>query len=168
MHSLIWNCMMSFGAGWFAVSASEAITVLGKNIQLPGLGSFMATAVGTGDYWAAFWAIVSMLAVILATDQLVWRPLLVWADKFKMELTESANPSTSWFYNLLRRAYIFEWTGGHVLLPLAGFSAALRGKLSLGVAVDRASPTKGSSSSWWALGIVVLLGLLFAGLVGVL
>ncbi|MEY2606962.1 MAG: NitT/TauT family transport system permease protein, partial [Verrucomicrobiota bacterium] len=54
MHSLIWNCMMSFGAGWFAVSASEAITVLGKNIQLPGLGSYMATAVSTGDYWAAF------------------------------------------------------------------------------------------------------------------
>jgi len=77
MHSLIWNCMMSFGAGWFAVSASEAITVLGKNIQLPGLGSYMATAVSTGDYWAAFWAIITMLSVILATDQLVWRPLLV-------------------------------------------------------------------------------------------
>ena len=168
MHSLIWNCMMSFGAGWFAVSASEAITVLGKNIQLPGLGSFMATAVGTGDYWAAFWAIVSMLAVILATDQLVWRPLLVWADKFKMELTESAHPPTSWFYNLLRRAYIFEWTGEHVLLPLAGFYADLRGKLSLGVAVDRAKPNKLSSYVWLAIGIVVLLGLLFEVIVGVM
>jgi NitT/TauT family transport system permease protein len=168
MHSLIWNCMMSFGAGWFAVSASEAITVLGKNIQLPGLGSFMATAVGTGDYWAAFWAIVSMLAVILATDQLVWRPLLVWADKFKMELTESAHPPTSWFYNLLRRAYIFEWTGEHVLLPLGAFYADLRGKLSLGVAVDRAKPNKLSSYVWLAIGIVVLLGLLFEVIVGVM
>jgi NitT/TauT family transport system permease protein len=168
MHSLIWNCMMSFGAGWFAVSASEAITVLGKNIQLPGLGSFMATAVGTGDYWAAFWAIVSMLTVILATDQLVWRPLLVWADKFKMELTESAHPPTSWFYNLLRRAYIFEWTGEHVLLPFGAFYADLRGKLSLGVAVDRAKPSKLSSYVWRAIGIVVLLGLLFEVIVGVI
>jgi NitT/TauT family transport system permease protein len=168
MHSLIWNCMMSFGAGWFAVSASEAITVLGKNIQLPGLGSFMATAVGTGDYWAAFWAIISMLAVILATDQLVWRPLLVWADKFKMELTESAHPPTSWFYNLLRRAYIFEWTGEHVLLPLSACYADLRAKLSLGAAVDRAKPSQLSSYVWRAIGIVVLLGLLFEVIVGVM
>jgi NitT/TauT family transport system permease protein len=168
MHSLIWNCMMSFGAGWFAVSASEAITVLGKNIQLPGLGSFMATAVGTGDYWAAFWAIISMLAVILATDQLVWRPLLVWADKFKMELTESAHPPTSWFYNLLRRAYIFEWTGEHVLVPLSAFYADLRAKLSSAADIERAKPSKVSSYVWRGIGIVVLLGLLFEVIVGVM
>src|SRR6202023_540190 len=104
MHSLIWNAMMSFGAGWFAVSAGEAIAVQGKNIQLPGLGSFMFAAVNQGDGWAALWAVVTMLFVIIATDQLVWRPLLAWADKFKMELTESGQPPTSWFYNLIRRA----------------------------------------------------------------
>lgn len=168
MHSLIWNCMMSFGAGWFAVSASEAITVLGKNIQLPGLGSFMATAVSTGDFWAASWAIVSMLAVILATDQLVWRPLLVWADKFKMELTESAHPPTSWFYNLLRRAYVFEWVGERVLIPLSDFYIDLRVKLAAGREVEYTRSNKISSYIWRVVGIVVILGVLFETILGVM
>jgi NitT/TauT family transport system permease protein len=118
--------MMSFGGGWFAVSASEAITVLGKNIELPGLGSYMANAVGTGDNRAAFCAIMAMLLVILATDQLVWRPLLVWADKFKMELTESAHPPNSWFYNFLRRAYLFEWIDKQIVCPAAALFDELR------------------------------------------
>jgi NitT/TauT family transport system permease protein len=119
MHSLIWNSMMSFGGGWFFVAQSEAITVLNKNIKLPGLGSFMATAVEKGDNNAAVWAIVAMLAVILASDQLVWRPLLAWADKFKMELTESGQAPESWLYNLLRRAYIFDWLDEKILQPVA-------------------------------------------------
>ena len=92
MHSLIWNSMMSFGGGWFFVAQSEAISVMNKDIKLPGLGSFMAAAVDRGDNQAAMWAIIAMLVVILATDQLVWRPLLAWADKFKIELTESGAP----------------------------------------------------------------------------
>lgn len=166
MHSLIWNCMMSFGGGWFAVSASEAITVLGKNIQLPGLGSYMATAVGTGNSWAAFWAIVAMLAVILATDQLVWRPLLVWADKFKMELTESAHPPTSWFYNLLQRAYIFDWIGEHVLIPLSAFYADLRAQASAQRIEEHKIPSKIGPYVWRVLGIAVLLGLIYVVILG--
>jgi NitT/TauT family transport system permease protein len=169
MHSLIWNCMMSFGAGWFAVSASEAITVLGKNIQLPGLGSYMATSVSTGDYWAAFWAIISMLFVILATDQLVWRPLLVWADKFKMELTESAHPPTSWFYDLLRRAYIFEWLGEHVLVPASAFYDDLRLKLSPGRSEsESANPSKLRRYLGRAIGIVLLVWLVYEVVFGVM
>jgi NitT/TauT family transport system permease protein len=168
MHSLIWNCMMSFGAGWFAVSASESITVLGKNIQLPGLGSFMATAVSTGDYWAAFWAIISMLAVILATDQLVWRPLLVWADKFKMELTESAHPPTSWFYNLLRRAYIFEWVGEQVLIPLSASYADLQVRLAARRNDVQTKSPNIAKYVWQAVGIVLLLGLLYEVVLGVM
>jgi NitT/TauT family transport system permease protein len=169
MHSLIWNCMMSFGAGWFAVSASEAITVLGKNIQLPGLGSYMATAVSTGDYWAAFWAIVSMLLVILATDQLVWRPLLVWADKFKMELTESAHPPTSWFYDLLRQAYVFEWLGEHVLMPISTFYDGLRVKLSADrVEAEGTDRSKPARYIWQGVGILLLIGLLYEVIFGVM
>src|SRR5260370_11613173 len=63
---LMWNSMMSFGGGWFFVAQSEAITVLNKNIKLPGLGSYMATAVEKGDNTAAIWAIIAMLTVILA------------------------------------------------------------------------------------------------------
>ena len=126
MHSLIWNSMMSFGGGWFFVAQSEAITVLNKNIKLPGLGSYMATAVETGDNTAAIWAIVAMLAVILASDQLVWRPLLAWADKFKMELVESGEAPQSWLFTFLRRAYLFDWIEEKVSQPLTDAFIRLR------------------------------------------
>ena len=117
-HSLIWNSMMSFGGGWFFVAQSEAISVMNKDIKLPGLGSYMASAIEKGDNHAALLAVAAMLALILMSDQLVWRPLLVWADKFKIELTEAAMPPTSWAYNLLRGAYVFTWLASHVWQPL--------------------------------------------------
>jgi NitT/TauT family transport system permease protein len=117
-HSLIWNSMMSFGGGWFFVAQSEAISVMNKDIKLPGLGSFMATAIEKGDNHAALLAVVAMLALILTTDQIIWRPMLAWADKFKMELTDSGLPPTSWMYNLLRGTYLFTWFGLRVWQPL--------------------------------------------------
>ena len=117
-HSLIWNSMMSFGGGWFFVAQSEAISVMNKDIKLPGLGSYMAQAIERGDNTAALWAVVAMIVLILASDQLVWRPLLAWADKFKIELTESATPATSWVYNLLRDAYLFTWINERVWQPV--------------------------------------------------
>lgn len=117
-HSLIWNSMMSFGGGWFFVAQSEAISVMNKDIKLPGLGSYMAQSIERGDNTAALWAVVAMIVLILASDQLVWRPLLAWADKFKIELTESATPATSWVYNLLRGAYLFTWLNERVWQPV--------------------------------------------------
>src|SRR6202012_205452 len=119
-HSLIWNSMMSFGGGWFFVAQSEAITVMNKNIELPGLGSYMAQAIERGDNAASGWAVVAMIVLILVSDQLVWRPLLAWAEKFKVELTGSQTPATSWVYDLLRGAYVFTWLGEHVVRPLTG------------------------------------------------
>jgi len=119
MHSLIWNSMMSFGGGWFFVSQSEAISVMNKNIKLPGLGSYMATALEQGDNKAVFWAIVAMLVLILATDQLVWRPLLAWANKFKMELTDSGEAPTSWLYQILRRATVFDTLREKFWVPIS-------------------------------------------------
>ncbi|MBV9105766.1 MAG: ABC transporter permease subunit [Verrucomicrobia bacterium] len=130
MHSLIWNSMMSFGGGWFFVAQSEAITVLNKNIKLPGLGSFMATAVENGDNTAAVWAIVAMLVVIIASDQLIWRPLLAWADKFKIELVESGDAPKSWLYTFLRRVYIFEWIDEKISGPLSDASIRLKKALA--------------------------------------
>ena len=127
-HSLIWNSMMSFGGGWFFVVQSEAISVMNKDIKLPGLGSYMAQAMERGDNKAAFWAVTAMIVLILASDQLVWRPLLAWADKFKIELTESTTPATSWIYDLLRGAYLFTWVDTRVWQPLMDktFRAATR------------------------------------------
>ena len=117
-HSLIWNSMMSFGGGWFFVAQSEAISVMNKDIKLPGLGSYMAMAIEKGDNHAALLAVIAMLVLILVSDQLVWRPLLAWADKFKMELTESGLSPTSWVYKLLRGTYVFTWLALRVWQPL--------------------------------------------------
>jgi NitT/TauT family transport system permease protein len=117
-HSLIWNSMMSFGGGWFFVAQSEAISVMNKDIKLPGLGSYMAAAIEKGDNQAALLAVFAMLVLILVSDQLIWRPLLVWADKFKIELTESGVQPTSWVLNLLHGAYVFSWLTLRVWQPL--------------------------------------------------
>jgi len=117
VHSLIWNSMMSFGGGWFFVVQSEAISVMNKNFKLPGLGSYMAMAQEKGDSHASLLAIVAMVVAIVASDQLVWRPVLAWADRFKIELTESSDAPKSWLYNLLRGAYVFEWLNVSVTQP---------------------------------------------------
>jgi NitT/TauT family transport system permease protein len=111
--------MMSFGGGWFFVAQSEAISVMNKDLKLPGLGSYMAQAIDQGDHTAALWAVIAMLALILISDQLVWRPLLAWADKFKIELTESGSAPTSWVFDLLRGSYVFTWLDEKLWQPLA-------------------------------------------------
>jgi len=103
---LIWNSMMSFGGGWFFVAQSEAISVLNKNIKLPGLGSYMAAAVEQGDMRAALYAIGAMIATIVVIDQLFWRPLVAWAEKFKLEQSGGADTPTSWMLDLLRTSYV--------------------------------------------------------------
>src|SRR5689334_21620838 len=119
---LMWNSMMSFGGGWFFVAQSEAISVLNKNIKLPGLGSYMAAAVEAGDTRAAVYAIVAMIAAIVVLDQLLWRPLVAWAEKFKLEQTEGKDTPTSWVLNLLRRSYVLAWLSDHVAGRLGRFS----------------------------------------------
>ena len=167
MHSLIWNSMMSFGGGWFFVAQSEAITVLNKNIKLPGLGSYMATAVEKGDNTAAVWAIVAMLAVILASDQLVWRPLLAWADKFKMELVESGDAPQSWLYNFVRRAYLFDWVEGKISQPLS--DAFIRLKKRLGTLEVLPKEPRKMATRWIPrlLGLVLGLWLVYQMILGV-
>ncbi len=111
---LMWNSMMSFGGGWFFVAQSEAISVMNKNIKLPGLGSYMAAAVEAGDTRAAVYAILAMIITIVVLDQVLWRPLVAWAEKFKLEQTEGKDNPASWMLNLLRRSYVLAWFSNHV------------------------------------------------------
>ncbi|HTS21024.1 MAG TPA: ABC transporter permease subunit [Casimicrobiaceae bacterium] len=119
---LIWNSMMSFGGGWFFVAQSEAISVLNKNIKLPGLGSYMAAAVEAGDTRAAVWAIVAMILTIVVIDQLLWRPLVAWAEKFKLEQTEGRDNPTSWVLSLLQGSFALAWLAEHAGHILGRFS----------------------------------------------
>ena len=105
MPGLIWNTMMSMSGGWFFVVASEAITVGDTTITLPGVGSYIAKANDAGDWKAISAAILTMAIVILLYDQLLFRPIVAWADKFRVELSAGQEVSTSWVLNILQRTY---------------------------------------------------------------
>jgi len=102
--SLIWNMMMSVSGGWFFVVASEAITVGKTAVSLPGIGSYVAHAIQARNLAAIGWALLTMLVVILVYDQLLFRPLVSWAEKFKFEMTEGQESSESWVLTLFQRA----------------------------------------------------------------
>ena len=104
MPGLLWNTMMSMSGGWFFLVAAEAISVAGQDIKLPGVGSYIALAIQAKDLGAIGWAIVTMLAGILLYDQLLFRPLVAWADKFRFEEGGSENVPQSWLLDWLRRA----------------------------------------------------------------
>jgi NitT/TauT family transport system permease protein len=97
---LVWNSMMSVAGAWFFLMACEQF----GDFRLPGLGSYLQAAADSGDTRSIFWGIVTMVAVIVLIDQLVWRPVIAWAEKFKMEQVESASAPTSWALDFLRRS----------------------------------------------------------------
>jgi NitT/TauT family transport system permease protein len=103
---LLWNAMMSFGGGWFFVAASEAISVLNKDYTLPGIGSYVTKAIEAQDMGALLAALVTIGFVIILVDQFFWRPLVAWADKFKLEHSVAAEAPRSWVLDLLRSSRI--------------------------------------------------------------
>ncbi len=108
---LVWNGMMSFGGGWFFLAASEAISVLNQQYTLPGVGSYAAAAVAAQDGKSLGWAIMTMVILVVAVDQLFWRPVVAWSEKFKMEDTQSADVRHSWMLTIIRRSGLAEWVG---------------------------------------------------------
>ncbi len=104
--SLVWNSMMSFGGGWFFVVQSEMITVLGKNIKLPGIGSYMGMALEKGDSRAALYAVLAMITTILLIDLLFWKPITVWSMKFKNEQVDSVEHPKSIIFDILSKSKI--------------------------------------------------------------
>lgn len=103
--SLLWNTMMSISGGWFFVVASEAITVSDQTIMLPGVGSYIALAAQQQSTEAIGYAIFTMLIVILLYDQLLFRPLIAWSEKFKAELTAGNEAPSSWVLTMVRRSF---------------------------------------------------------------
>lgn len=111
MPGLIWNSMMSMSASWFFVVASEAITVANKNITLPGIGSYIAAALPKADLHAVSYAIVAMLIVILAYDQLIFRPLNQWMERFLAEESDEVGKTRSWVVRLFEHTRLMQNMG---------------------------------------------------------
>ncbi len=116
MPQLIWNMMMSMSGSWFFVVASEAISVGNTTVTLPGIGSYIALAIERRDLAAVCWAIGTMLVVILIYDQVLFRPLVAWADRFRFEQEPGVPPPQSWVFDVLRRSRIIE----RLTQPVAG------------------------------------------------
>jgi NitT/TauT family transport system permease protein len=104
---LVWNSIVSVAGGWFALMACEMFTMGTRNFQLPGLGSYLQTAADSGDVHALVAGFAVVILIVVATDQLAWRPLIAWSDKFKFEQVESADRVTSPILTLLQRSSLF-------------------------------------------------------------
>ncbi len=154
---LVWNMMISMSGGWFFVVASEAITVGDTTFTLPGIGSYMAVAITQKDTSAIFYAILTMFLVILAYDQLLFRPLVVWSDKFRFSSgIDNRIAMRSWVLRLFSRTralrmllmpvgYLWQ-RAVEISLPKMHVSMPLPGR-RLTLAVDIA---------WWLLVAVTL------------
>src|SRR3954462_2095913 len=106
---LIWNMMVSMAGGWFFVTLSEAISVGKTTIALPGIGSYIAVAIAHQDLIAILYAIFAMLVVILVYDQLLFRPLVAWAHRFRVGEDQSDDPPQSWVLTMLNRSRLIDW-----------------------------------------------------------
>jgi NitT/TauT family transport system permease protein len=153
---LIWNTMMSMSGGWFFVVASEAITVGDTTVKLPGIGSWLAVAIDAKDIRAVVLAVLTMAAVILAYDQLLFRPIVAWADKFRFEQTAALQRPRSWVYDLWRRGRLVRRVS-----PAVGWIAALISKLPLGftrpMRAARNSATRRLIDRLWLLVVLAVV-----------
>ncbi|WP_175882702.1 ABC transporter permease subunit [Burkholderia sp. BCC0044] len=141
MPGLIWNMMMSMSGGWFFVVASEAITVGNQTITLPGIGAYLAQAISDKNLGAVGWVIVAMSVVILAYDQFLFRPLVAWADKFRMENTASGDAPQSWLLDMMRRTHLI-----HQLLVPAGWLLSQAARIPLRVPSLTGTRVRGASA----------------------
>lgn len=116
--SLIANSMMSWAGGWFVLTASEQFVLGSKDLRLPGLGSYLQAAADAGDIKATLLGLGTLIVVIVLLDQLFWRPLVVWSDRFKFEQSTAGDTPTSRISELLASSALVEWFGTHLWRPL--------------------------------------------------
>src|SRR6202045_372155 len=115
---LVWNSVMSVAGGWFFLMACEMFVLGDRDFRLPGLGSFLQTAASHGNTRAILWGLAAMVAVIVLLDQLIWRPVIAWADKFKFQQVETAKATPSPLISLLGRASIVIRLFRYVVRPV--------------------------------------------------
>jgi NitT/TauT family transport system permease protein len=110
---LVYNSMVSVAGGWFFLSIIEAFNIGDQDYQVKGVGSYMSVAQAQNDHWAQFYAVVAVITMVVAIDQLIWRPLLVWSNRFKIEDTEAEYQETSAVLRHLSRSRVVKWLHGN-------------------------------------------------------
>ena len=115
---LIWNSMMSVAGGWFFLMACEMFVLGNRDFRLPGLGSYLQTAANAGDTRAIVWGLATMIGVIVLMDQIIWRPVIAWAEKFKLEQVASSDVPRSPILSLLRSSNVLPFLSRSLVFPL--------------------------------------------------
>jgi NitT/TauT family transport system permease protein len=158
---LVWNSMVSVAGGWFFLMACEMFVLGTRDFRLPGLGSYLQTAAGTGNYAAITWGLLTMIAIIVATDQLIWRPVIAWSDKFKFEQVESSHRVRSPLLHLLQHSRGLTSLRDHTITPLSeGLYRRLaerRRKESAVASVDAAVDGSPNGAAPWLRRVLLLL-----------
>jgi NitT/TauT family transport system permease protein len=160
--ALIANSMMSWAGGWFFLMASEQFTLGDKNLRLPGLGSFLAAAADAGNGRALAVGLLSLIAVIVLLDQVLWRPLVAWSDRFKFEQTGSAEVPSSAVFELLQGSSLVTWFRTRVI---GRALAAVDRALSSHPQPERVSQSDRQASEWAPMVVAYAASAFLLGLV---
>lgn len=156
---LVWNSIVSVANGWFFLMVCEMFPVGARNFRLPGLGSYLQTAASHGDFIAVTWGLITMILIIVITDQVLWRPLIAWSDKFKFETVESSNRVTSPVLDALRSSSVIGMINRYTFRPMAErfyLEAAARRKRKKPQPVPD-SPGKKATALFLIVGIALLI-----------
>lgn len=162
---LVWNSMVSVASGWFFLMVCEMFPVGSRNFRLPGLGSYLQTAASSGDYQAMTWGLITMVLIVVMTDQLLWRPLIAWSEKFKFENVESEERVTSPILHLLRNSNMLAVLQRHTLVPLGESiyrSLARREERRSAQIKPQAAPSRRSVATYVVVGVIAAAGIAFA------
>jgi NitT/TauT family transport system permease protein len=156
---LVWNSMMSVAGGWFFLMACEMFVLGNRDLRLPGLGSYLQTAANAGDIRAIVWGVVVMVTVIVLIDQVIWRPVIAWSEKFKFEQVEASEAARSPILTLLRRSTLLQRLLRTTVAPLG---EALTLRFAASSSVESRGRTRGPAIAWTA-GVLAAAGV--AGIV---
>jgi len=158
---LIWNSMMSVAGAWFFLMACEMFVLGNRDLRLPGLGSYLQTAANAGNTRAIVWGIATITTIIVIADQVVWRPVIAWSEKFKVEQVEAAEPARSPFLDFLRRSRI---------IPFIGRVSVRPAREALGLYFSRSQALSGKAAeshgiakvAWRVCGVAALVAVVYA------
>jgi NitT/TauT family transport system permease protein len=163
---LAWNSMMSMAGGWFFLMINESFILGGHDFRLPGLGSYMSAAAEQGNVAAMLYAIVAMVVMILFLDQVLWRPVIVWAQRFRIEDTAGAESASSWFLSALRRSRLLRRWEAWQLRRRRRRAQQAAGAV-VATAVVPPAQSRGLSTRYWrpvaTLALVLLVAVLLFG-----
>ncbi|HWX91373.1 MAG TPA: ABC transporter permease subunit [Terriglobales bacterium] len=155
---LVWNSMMSVAGGWFFLMACEMFVLGARDFRLPGLGSYLQTAASAGDTTSILWGVATMIAVIVLLDQFVWRPVIAWAEKFKVEQVESTSVPRSWVLEMFEHSRALAKIKKKALRPL-------RERLMMFFSRRNFASEDAGTTEVWKTWLLRLIALLLLGLV---